>query len=131
MSLEMGHGGKPWGQCSIPSHSTCAPFFQLTSFRPSPLSHLSVADPNHWNYRAAATATESVYQQQPDLTREGGSIPVTLSFADALGVNVLLLPMGRADDGAHSINEKLDLSNYIKGTQLLGSYLHEVAALSE
>jgi len=29
------------------------------------------------------------------------------------------------------INEKLDLSNYIKGTQLLGSYLHEVAALSE
>ena len=124
-------------------------------------------------------ATEGVYGQKPDLTREGsfvsslpsasssacadhfllpgGSIPVTLSFADALGVNVLLLPMGRGDDGAHSvrsssplssnstmnpadssylflclqINEKLDLSNYIKGTQLLGSYLHEVAALSE
>lgn len=33
----------------------------------------------------------------------GGSIPVTLSFADALGVNVLLLPMGRGDDGAHSV----------------------------
>jgi Cys-Gly metallodipeptidase DUG1 len=30
-----------------------------------------------------------------------GSIPVTLSFADALGVNVLLLPMGRGDDGEH------------------------------
>jgi Cys-Gly metallodipeptidase DUG1 len=25
---------------------------------------------------------------------------VTLTFAEALGVNVLLLPMGRGDDGA-------------------------------
>lgn len=75
-------------------------------------------------------ATQQVYGQEPDLTREGsspsplhprqrprqdltpnlslfacigGSIPVTLSFADALGVNVLLLPMGRGDDGAHSV----------------------------
>jgi hypothetical protein len=31
-----------------------------------------------------------------------GSIPVTLSFADALGVNVLLLPMGRGDDGEYT-----------------------------
>ena len=36
--------------------------------------------------------------------------------------------MGRSDDGAHSTNEKLDLSNYIKGTELLGTYLYEVAA---
>ena len=43
---------------------------------------------------------KAIYQQEPDLTREGGSIPVTLTFADSLGVNVLLLPMGRGDDGA-------------------------------
>lgn len=35
--------------------------------------------------------------------REGGSIPVTLTFATSLGVNVLLLPMGRGDDGAQSL----------------------------
>ncbi|KAJ9097379.1 hypothetical protein QFC19_006849 [Naganishia cerealis] len=52
----------------------------------------------HYNYRAAHKATVSVYGKAPDYTREGGSIPVTLSFADALGVNVLLLPMGRGDD---------------------------------
>ncbi|KAG8684434.1 Cys-Gly metallodipeptidase [Ceratobasidium sp. 394] len=86
-----------------------------------------LADPNHWNFVAAAKATEAVYGKKPDLTREGGSIPVTLTFADALGVNVLLLPMGRGSDGAHSTNEKLDLSNYINGTKLLGTYLHEVA----
>jgi len=86
-----------------------------------------LADPNHWNFVAAAKATEAVYGKKPDLTREGGSIPVTLTFADALKVNVLLLPMGRGSDGAHSTNEKLDLSNYINGTKLLGTYLHEIA----
>ena len=69
-----------------------------------------------------------MYGVRPDLTREGGSIPITLTFADALNANVLLLPMGRSDDGAHSTNEKLDLSNYIKGTQLLGTYLYKVAS---
>ncbi|OJT06568.1 Cys-Gly metallodipeptidase dug1 [Trametes pubescens] len=59
-----------------------------------------VADNTHWNYQAAIRATEAVYKHTPDLTREGGSIPVTLTFAEQLGVNVLLLPMGRGDDGA-------------------------------
>lgn len=47
---------------------------------------------------AAAKAVETVYNVKPDLTREGGSIPVTLSFQSALNKNVLLLPMGRGDD---------------------------------
>ena len=33
-----------------------------------------------------------------------------------------------SDDGAHSIDEKVDVSNYLEGTKLLGTYLHEVAA---
>ena len=64
---------------------------------------------------------------KPDLTREGGSIPVTLTFEKATGKNVLLLPMGSSTDAAHSINEKLDRRNYIEGTKLLGAYLHYVA----
>lgn len=90
-----------------------------------------VASPDHWNYRAAAKAVAEVFGVKPDLTREGGSIPVTLTFQDCLEKNVLLLPMGRGDDGAHSTNEKLDLSNYISGTKLLGSYLHQVASIQE
>ncbi|KAA1470627.1 CNDP dipeptidase [Dentipellis sp. KUC8613] len=95
------HGGKPW-----------------------------VENHKHWSYEAAKRATELIYKQTPDLTREGGSIPVTLTFAEALGVNVLLLPMGRGDDGAHSTNEKLDISNFIEGTKLLGTYLYEVSQAS-
>ncbi|KAL1717563.1 hypothetical protein EV715DRAFT_253583 [Schizophyllum commune] len=99
LEVEYLHGGRPW-----------------------------VEDVKHWNYEAAIRATETVYKRKPDLTREGGSIPVTLTFAESLGVNVLLLPMGRGDDGAHSTNEKIDRSNFIEGTKLLGSYLYELAA---
>ncbi|KAF9242271.1 hypothetical protein BU15DRAFT_44146 [Melanogaster broomeanus] len=101
MNVEYLHGGKPW-----------------------------VADVNHWNFEAAKKAIEAIWKKTPDYTREGGSIPVTLTFAEKLGVNVLLLPMGRADDGAHSTNEKLDISNFIEGTKVLGTYLYEVAALT-
>jgi Cys-Gly metallodipeptidase DUG1 len=86
-----------------------------------------VASPNHWNFSAAAKATERVWGVTPDFTREGGSIPVTLTFEQATGKNVLLLPMGSSTDGAHSINEKLDRRNYIEGIKLLGAYLHYVA----
>ncbi|KAK3326981.1 hypothetical protein B0T19DRAFT_449442 [Cercophora scortea] len=86
-----------------------------------------VASPKHWNFNAAAKATERVWGMKPDFTREGGSIPVTLTFEQATGKNVLLLPMGSSTDGAHSINEKLDKKNYIEGIKLLGAYLHYVA----
>ena len=88
-----------------------------------------MADVNHWNYGAAAAALKRVFGTAPDLTREGGSIPVTLTFQEALGKNVLLLPMGACDDGAHSINEKLDRRNYIEGIKALGAYLHELGAV--
>jgi len=86
-----------------------------------------VASPKHWNFSAASKAAERVFGVKPDLTREGGSIPVTLTFEQATGKNVLLLPMGSSTDAAHSINEKLDKRNYIEGIKLLGAYLHYVA----
>ncbi len=86
-----------------------------------------VASPKHWNFSAAGKAVERVFGVKPDLTREGGSIPVALTFEQATGKNVLLLPMGSSTDAAHSVNEKLDRRNYIEGTKLLGAYLHYVA----
>ncbi|RPB24438.1 CNDP dipeptidase [Terfezia boudieri ATCC MYA-4762] len=86
-----------------------------------------VSSPKHWNFTAAAKAVEQVWGVKPDMTREGGSIPVTLTFEQQTGKNVLLLPMGSSTDAAHSINEKLDKKNYIQGTKMLGAYLHFVA----
>ncbi|KAL0280189.1 UNVERIFIED_CONTAM: hypothetical protein PYX00_001562 [Menopon gallinae] len=100
MNVYMGHGGKHW-----------------------------LSNPFHDNFKAGAKATEHVYKVSPDLTREGGSIPVTLTFEEATKKSVLLLPMGAADDGAHSQNEKINKRNYIEGTKLLGAYLYEVGQL--
>jgi len=70
-----------------------------------------ISSPKHWNFTAAAKAVEQVWGVKPDMTREGGSIPVTLTFEQQTGKNVLLLPMGSSTDAAHSINEKLDKKN--------------------
>ncbi|XP_076865968.1 cytosolic non-specific dipeptidase isoform X2 [Brachyhypopomus gauderio] len=101
MKAYMGHGAKAW-----------------------------VSDFNHPHYMAGRKAMKTVFGVEPDLTREGGSIPVTLTFQEATGRNVMLLPIGSSDDGAHSQNEKLNRSNYIQGTKLLGAYFHEVSQLS-
>ncbi|XP_021097814.1 cytosolic non-specific dipeptidase isoform X2 [Heterocephalus glaber] len=98
----MGHGGKPW-----------------------------VSDFNHPHYMAGRRALKTVFGVEPDLTREGGSIPVTLTFQEATGKNVMLLPVGSADDGAHSQNEKLNRHNYIEGTKMLATYLFEVSELKD
>ncbi|XP_049637724.1 cytosolic non-specific dipeptidase [Suncus etruscus] len=98
----MGHGGKPW-----------------------------VSDFNHPHYMAGRRALKTVFGVEPDLTREGGSIPVTLTFQEATGKNVMLLPVGSADDGAHSQNEKLNRHNYIEGTKMLAAYLYEASLLSD
>lgn len=83
-----------------------------------------ISDPHNSSFTAAAKATKVVYGVEPDFTREGGSIPITLSFEQKLKCTVLLLPMGRGDDGAHSINEKLDISNFVNGMKTMAAYLH-------
>lgn len=74
-----------------------------------------VSSPKHWNFAAASKAVESVFKVKPDMTREGGSIPVTLTFEQATGKNVLLLPMGSSTDAAHSINGELYSVQFSKG----------------
>ena len=88
------------------------------------------ADPNHPHYEAGKRATKTVYGVEPDMTREGGSIPITLTFS-ALngGTNVMLLPMGASDDGAHSQNEKINIRNYIEGSKLLAAYIFEAGKI--
>ncbi|GBP68121.1 Cytosolic non-specific dipeptidase [Eumeta japonica] len=88
-------------------------------------------DPNHPHYQAAARATRLIYQTEPDMSREGGSIPVTITLQEASGRNVLLLPMGAGDDMAHSQNEKLNTRNYIEGIKLFAAYLYEVGKLEK
>jgi acetylornithine deacetylase/succinyl-diaminopimelate desuccinylase-like protein len=52
-----------------------------------------------------------------------------VTFQEQTGTNVLLLPIGASDDGAHSQNEKFDISNYMNGMKLMGVYFQELANL--
>lgn len=88
-----------------------------------------VSDFRHKHFQAGRHAVQRVYGVEPDLTREGGSIPVTLTLQDVTGKNVMLLPIGQCDDGAHSQNEKIGRFNYIEGTKLFGSYFEEVGKI--
>lgn len=92
------HGGKPW-----------------------------LSDPSHPHYQAGRNAMRRVFGIEPDFTREGGSIPVTLSMQTATGKSVMLLPIGSSDDGAHSQNEKINKTNFVEGIKVLGAYLDELA----
>jgi nonspecific dipeptidase len=53
-----------------------------------------IADFKHPHYQAARNAMQKVFKIDPDFTREGGSIPVTLTFQELTQKNVLLLPIG-------------------------------------
>jgi len=84
---------------------------------------------DHPNYVAASRAVERVYKKPPDLTREGGSIPVANWLQDATGINVLLLPTSASNDGAHAQNEKWDKRNLTNAIKILSTYLHEISKL--
>ena len=84
---------------------------------------------DHPNYVAASRAVTKVFGKPPDLTREGGSIPVANWLADATGMNVLLLPTSASNDGAHAQNEKWDKVNVTNAVKVLGTYLHEISKL--
>ncbi|XP_028392570.1 cytosolic non-specific dipeptidase-like [Dendronephthya gigantea] len=81
-------------------------------------------------FEAGKKATKDVYGEDPDFTREGGSIPVVLTLSDTTGKDCVLVPMGRSDDGAHSQNEKLDIPNFQNGMKLFAAYLKELAILT-
>ncbi|VEU21898.1 DEKNAAC102877 [Brettanomyces naardenensis] len=83
-----------------------------------------LSDPFNDAFTAAKEATKLVWGVEPDFIREGGSIPITITFEKELKTKAVLLPMGRGDDGAHSINEKLNLANYIGGIKTMSAYLH-------
>ena len=76
-----------------------------------------------------ACISKAAYGIEPDLTRDGCSIPITLTLEEVTGKDVLLLPVGACDDGAHSQNEKINMRNYIQGTKMLGAYLNELSLL--
>ncbi|XP_069075517.1 beta-Ala-His dipeptidase isoform X1 [Pleurodeles waltl] len=86
-----------------------------------------VADINDPQYEAARRAVIKVFGESPDMIRDGSTIPLARMFQDVTKKSVMMLPIGGADDGEHSQNEKISRSNYIKGTKLFATFFLELS----
>ncbi|KAA8492964.1 Cytosolic non-specific dipeptidase [Porphyridium purpureum] len=84
-----------------------------------------VSDWHHYNFASAHAAVKDVYHVEPEMTREGGSIPVSLVFQNT-GRNVCLLPIGDFDGNAHGPNENISKKNFLQGIKLFVAYMHHL-----
>ncbi len=86
-----------------------------------------VFDPTSDWLAAAKRAVETAFGQPPVLFREGGSIPVVLSFKQILGIDTLLLGWGRNSDNLHSPDEHIHLVDFHRGTRASACLWQELA----
>ncbi|CAK6447739.1 unnamed protein product [Pipistrellus nathusii] len=93
--------------------------------------HPWIADIKDHQYLAAKRAIKTVFGTEPDMIRDGSTIPIAKIFQDIIQKSVLMLPLGAVDDGEHSQNEKINRWNYIEGSKLFAAFFLEVAQLHE
>lgn len=79
--------------------------------------------------RAASRAMEKGFGKKPVFIREGGSIPIVVTFEEILGVSTVLLGFGLPDENAHSPDEHLNLNNFQRGIITSSIFYNELANL--
>uniref|UniRef100_S4RWE8 Peptidase M20 dimerisation domain-containing protein n=1 Tax=Petromyzon marinus TaxID=7757 RepID=S4RWE8_PETMA len=89
----------------------------------------NVTDPLYTAGRRAFQAGTQVHGREPDLIREGATIPIVADLERVVGKGIVLLPIGGADDAPHSQNEKVDRIHFINGIKVFAAFLHEVGQL--
>uniref|UniRef100_F7DHN6 Carnosine dipeptidase 1 n=1 Tax=Monodelphis domestica TaxID=13616 RepID=F7DHN6_MONDO len=86
--------------------------------------HPWVANIHDLQYVAA-----EMFGVDPDMIRDGSTIPIAKTFQDIIQKSVMMLPIGAVDDGEHSQNEKINRYNYIEGSKLFAAFFLEVAKM--
>ncbi len=86
-----------------------------------------IAPLDHPAKRAAARALGKAFDAEPVFTREGGSIPVTVTFQEELGTTSILMGFGLPDENAHAPDEHLDLENFHAGVVTSAWFYEEYA----
>jgi acetylornithine deacetylase/succinyl-diaminopimelate desuccinylase-like protein len=78
--------------------------------------------------KAAQNALRKTFTQQPiAFIREGGSVPITQSFKDVLGIDTLFLGLALPDCKAHSPNENFTIENFHAGIRLNRHLMDQIA----
>nr|XP_021529208.1 beta-Ala-His dipeptidase isoform X2 [Aotus nancymaae] len=91
--------------------------------------HPWIANINNTQYIAAKRAIRTVFGTDPDMIRDGSTIPIAKMFQEIVHKSVVMIPLGAVDDGEHSQNEKINRWNYIEGTKVFAAFFFEMAQL--
>ncbi|EON75141.1 Acetylornithine deacetylase/Succinyl-diaminopimelate desuccinylase [Lunatimonas lonarensis] len=80
-------------------------------------------------YHAAEAAIQEAFGKQAIPTREGGSIPITSLFQQALGLDPILMGFGLDTDAIHSPNEHYGVKNYFMGIETIALFFKHFSKL--
>jgi acetylornithine deacetylase/succinyl-diaminopimelate desuccinylase-like protein len=72
-------------------------------------------------FEAAKEALTSAFGRTPEVTGEGGSIPVVGDFERILGVPVLLMGFGLPGENAHAPDEWISVDNFRRGMRAIAA----------
>lgn len=76
--------------------------------------------------QAASKAVSKAFGKETVFTREGGSIPIVVDFANLLKAPVILMGFGLDTDDIHSPNEHFHLNNFYRGIESSVLFLDEI-----
>jgi acetylornithine deacetylase/succinyl-diaminopimelate desuccinylase-like protein len=79
--------------------------------------------------KAAYEAMKLGFGKEPVFIREGGSIPIVVTFQELLNTPAVLLGFGSPDENAHSPDENMNLKNFHKGIVTTSIFYNELAKL--
>jgi len=75
---------------------------------------------------AAVAALEKGFGKKPLFQREGGSIPIVVSFKKLLGIDTVLLGFAPPNENAHAPNEFISLNNFFNGIKTTVHFYNEL-----
>jgi len=87
-----------------------------------------LTSPNGRGATAAALAVEKAFGHKPVFIREGGSLPIIEDLRRHLRAEIILVGLGLPDDNMHSPNEKMDLDNLFRGSEMSVELLRQLAS---
>jgi acetylornithine deacetylase/succinyl-diaminopimelate desuccinylase-like protein len=76
---------------------------------------------------AAQRALSKTFREPIAFIREGGSVPITQSFKDVLGIDTLFLGLALPDCKVHSPNENFAIENFHAGIRLNRHLMDQIA----
>jgi acetylornithine deacetylase/succinyl-diaminopimelate desuccinylase-like protein len=111
-------------------HKNCPPGARLTLTREAIRAKPYVVPAEHPGVQAAAEILTEAYGRAPYFIRVGGSLPIMGMFLEELKAHTVMVGFGLSDEGAHSPNEFLRLSNFDFAPAIYSRLLQTLATIA-